>query len=227
MKILLAEDDLRLGELMRMLLENHNFPVDWVEDGEAALYYANHAEYDLLLLDWMIPNKDGVEVCRELRRNGYQGGIIILTARDGLNEIVTGLDAGADDYMVKPFESAELLARIRALGRRREGKIKEDIIRIEDFELDRTAKAVRRRGRIVQLSSREFQLLDLLAQNYGRVLPRDLLLERIWGENSLVTSNNLDAHIKLLRKKLELGEDKALIQNVRGVGFRLGEQDVR
>lgn len=227
MKILLAEDDLRLGELMRMLLENHNFPVDWVEDGETALYYANHAEYDLLLLDWMMPNKDGVEVCRELRRNGYQGGIIIFTARDGLNEIVTGLDAGADDYMIKPFESAELLARIRALGRRREGKIKEDIIRIDDFELDRTAKAVRRRGKNVQLSSREFQLLDLLAQNRGRVLPRDLILERIWGENSLVTSNNLDAHIKLLRKKLESAEDKALIQNVRGVGFRLGEQDVR
>lgn len=226
MKILLAEDDARLGELMQMMLKNHNFSVDWVEDGETAMYYATNAEYDLLLLDWMMPNKNGVEVCMQLRRDGYQGGIIIFTAKDAVQEIVKALDAGADDYLVKPFESVELLARIRALGRRREGKLKEDIVHIADLELDRTTKAVRRSGKKIQLSSREFQVLDLLAQNRGRVLPRELILERIWGENSFVTSNNLDAHVKLLRKKLESPEAKALIQNVRGIGFRLGEQDV-
>ncbi len=226
MKILLAEDDTRLGELMKLLLENHQFCVDWVSDGETALHYANHAEYDLLILDWMMPVQDGLEVCKQLRKNGYQGGIMMLTAKDALAEVVTGLDAGADDYVIKPFETEELLARIRAVGRRREAKIKEDIVRMKNLELNRTTKSVQRGGRTIQLSLREFQIFELLVQNRGRILPRELILDRIWGGNSDITSNNLDSHMRLLRKKLELPGEEPLIKNVRGIGFKLEEEDV-
>jgi Response regulators consisting of a CheY-like receiver domain and a winged-helix DNA-binding domain len=226
MKILLAEDDICLGELIKILLENHQFYVDWVSDGETALHFLNHAEYDLLVLDWMMPVKDGLEVCKESRKNGYQGGIMMLTAKDTLTEVVTGLDAGADDYIIKPFETEELLARIRAVGRRREAKIKEDIVRMKNLELNRTTKSVERGGRIIQLSLREFQIFELLVQNHGRVLPRELIIDRIWGGNSDITSNNLDSHIRLLRKKLEQPGEEPLIKTIKGIGFKLEENDV-
>lgn len=150
----------------------------------------------------------------------------MLTAKDTLTEVVTGLDAGADDYIIKPFETEELLARIRAVGRRREAKIKEDIVRMKNLELNRTTKSVERGGRIIQLSLREFQIFELLVQNHGRVLPRELIIDRIWGGNSDITSNNLDSHIRLLRKKLEQPGEEPLIKTIKGIGFKLEENDV-
>ncbi len=226
MKILLAEDDTGLGELIKILLENHQFYVDWVSDGEDALHYLNYAEYDLLVLDWMMPVKDGLEVCKESRKNGYQGGIMMLTAKDTLSEVVTGLDAGADDYIIKPFETEELLARIRAVGRRREAKIKEDIIRTRKFELNCTTKSIKKDGKTIQLSLREFQIFELLVRNHGQVLPRELIIDRIWGGNSDITSNNLDSHMRLLRKKIEQPGEEPLIKNIKGIGFKLEENDV-
>ena len=145
----------------------------------------------------------------------------MLTARDSVEDRVTGLDAGADDYLVKPFEFAELLARLRALGRRSTQKIQQEIVEVGGFTLNRTSKVLKRGDQVIQLSPREFQLFDLLAQNAGIVVPRDIILDRIWGLESDVSSNNIDSYMKILRKKLDVEGGKSLIKTVRGVGYKL------
>ena len=134
---------------------------------------------------------------------------------------VTGLDAGADDYLVKPFEFAELLARLRALGRRSSQKIQQDVVKVGDFTLNRTAKVLKKKDQVIQLSPREFQIFDLLAQNLGIVVPREIILDSIWGLESEVSSNNIDSYVKLIRKKLDLGDGSTMIQTIRGVGYKL------
>jgi len=169
----------------------------------------------------MMPTESGISACRRLRAAGYEKAILILTARDAVEDRVAGLDAGADDYLVKPFEFEELLARLRALGRRTNQKIQQEILRIGQFTLNRTAKVLSKNEQEIQLSPREFQIFDLLAQNLGLVVPRDVILDRIWGLESEVSSNNIDSYVKLLRKKLDLGEDKTMIHTIRGVGYKL------
>lgn len=222
MKILLAEDELRLGELTAHLLKNKaGYTVDWVTDGESAYDYACASAYDVLVLDWMLPGKDGRTVCRQLRQEGYLGAILFLTARDALQDRVQGLDAGADDYLVKPFEIDELLARIRALGRRNFVPLQEESFTVGGLTLYRNSHMVSRGNEQVQLSPREFQLLDLLLLNRGRVLPRDLILDRIWGLEADVTPKTIDATVKLIRKKLwQLDPSADGIQSVRGVGYK-------
>ena len=219
--MLLAEDDQRLGKLVKYMLEQNNITVDWVTTGDAAYEYAMYDEYDILILDWMMPIESGVSACRRLRENGYEKAVLILTARDAVEDRVTGLDAGADDYLVKPFEFAELMARLRALGRRSSQKIQQDVVRVGEFTLNRTAKVLRKKDQIIQLSPREFQIFDLLAQNIGIVVPRDIILDRIWGLESDVSSNNIDSYMKILRKKLDLGDGETIIKTVRGVGYKL------
>ena len=187
----------------------------------AGIYYASYDEYDVVILDWMMPKMSGVEVCKKLRANGYQKAIMLLTARDAVEDRVAGLDAGADDYLVKPFEFDELMARLRALGRRSSQKIQLDVMELGEFSLDRTSKVLRHKDSIIQLSPREFQIFDLLVQNVGIVVPRDIILDRIWGLESEVSSNNIDSYVKLLRKKLEAAEGKFLINTIRGVGYKL------
>ena len=148
----------------------------------------------------------------------------MLTARDSVEDRVTGLDAGADDYLVKPFEFAELLARLRALGRRSTQKIQQDVIEVGEFSLNRTSKVLKKKDQVIQLSPREFQIFDLLAQNIGIVVPRDIILDRIWGLESDVSSNNIDSYMKILRKKLDLGDGETAIRTVRGVGHKLEAQ---
>ena len=218
---LLAEDDLKLGKLTQYMLEQNGIATEWVTTGDAIYDYAMYEEYDVLVLDWMMPKMSGVDACKKLRSDGYQRAILLLTARDSIEDRVTGLDAGADDYLVKPFEFAELMARLRALGRRSSQKIQQDMMDLGDFTLDRTSKVLKKGEQVIQLSPREFQIFDLLVQNMGIVVPRDIILDRIWGLESEVSSNNIDSYVKLLRKKLESADGQMIISTIRGVGYKL------
>ncbi|TSI07384.1 response regulator transcription factor [Lysinibacillus sp. BW-2-10] len=221
MNILLAEDDITLGELIVFMLKKKaGYNVEWVMEGEDAYYYANNAHYDVLILDWMMPNGTGIEVCQRLRKQGYSGAILILTAKDSVQDRIEGLDAGADDYLVKPFEIDELLARLRALSRRNYAPIVEEEIKIQGLVFNRASHLVRFGNEDIQLSPREFQLLDLLVQNKGQVISREIILDRIWGIDSDVTPKTVDATVKLIRKKLKKIEKEDLIQSIRGVGYK-------
>lgn len=225
MKILLAEDDTRLGELIvHMLKKKAGYTVEWVTSGEEAYDLASVSVYDVLVLDWMLPERDGREVCRALRGDGYTGAVLMLTARDSLEDRIRGLDAGADDYLVKPFELDELLARLRALGRRTFLPLENDTCRIGELVLDRNSHRIVAGEQEVQLTPREYQLLDLLLKNKGTVLTREVILDRIWGMESEVTLKTIDATVKLLRKKLALldGEQQH-IHSIRGVGYSFGK----
>ncbi|MFJ7728764.1 response regulator transcription factor [Neobacillus sp. NPDC097160] len=222
MNILLAEDYVRLGELIEyMLKKKGKYKVEWVLEGEDAYYYAISSHFDVLVLDWMMPNGNGVEVCRRLRKQGYSGPILMLTAKDTVQDRIEGLDSGADDYLVKPFEIDELLARLRALSRRNYAPIIEEEIQIQELVLNRMSHMVRFRSMELQLSPREFQLLDLMVQNKGQVLSREVILDRIWGYDSDVAPKTIDATVKLIRKKLERFGKQDLLQSIRGVGYRL------
>ncbi|MDF2635948.1 MAG: two component transcriptional regulator, winged helix family [Pelosinus sp.] len=223
MHILLAEDDLRLGRLVQHMLEKEDMKVDWVVDGSLAFEYAVYSSYDIIILDWMMPGESGLNVCDRLRKQGYQGAILMLTARDAVEDRVLGLDTGADDYLVKPFEFSELMARIRALSRRNSNKLIENVVIIGNLIFNRTTKLLKYDDKEIYLSGREFQMLDLLIQNKGQVVPREVILDRVWGLESEVTSNNLDAYVRLLRKKIDPPGGETLIHTIRGVGYRLEE----
>lgn len=223
MHILLAEDDLRLGRLVQHMLEKEDIKVDWVVEGDVAFEYAVYSSYDIIILDWMMPGESGLNVCDRLRKQGYQGAILMLTAKDAVEDRVLGLDTGADDYLVKPFEFSELMARIRALSRRSSNKLIENVVTIGNLIFNRTTKILRYDDKEISLSGREFQMLDLLIQNKGQVVPREVILDRVWGLESEVTSNNLDAYVRLLRKKIDPLGGETLIHTIRGVGYRLEE----
>jgi len=226
MRVLLAEDDAKLGKLIKHMLEKSGVRVDWVLSGDMALEYAFYDPYDVIILDWMMPGQTGITVCDQLRKRGYHGAVLMLTAKDAVADRVLGLDTGADDYFVKPFEFAELLARLRALARRSSVRLTESIRQVGNLVFNGLTHCVRRGDAEVQLTSREFQLLDLLVRNQERIIPREVILERIWGLETEVSSNNLDAYVRLLRRKLSPFEDVVVIQTVRGVGYKLEVQDV-
>lgn len=222
MNILLAEDDVTLGELIDMILRDKaGHKVDWVTTGQEAYDYAVSSHYDVLILDWMMPEGDGIDVCRQLRKEGYSGAILMLTAKDSVQDRVMGLDAGADDYLVKPFEIEELFARLRALSRRNFAPILEEVVNLDELKLNRTSLTVAWGKDEVELTPREFQLLDLLVQNKGQVLTREIILDRIWGYDADVSIKIVDATVKLLRKKLERINKQDMIQSKRGVGYKL------
>jgi len=222
MNILLAEDEATLGELVvYMLKKKAGYKVEWVLDGEDAYYYAASSHYDVIIMDWMMPNATGVDVCRKLRKQGYSGAILMLTAKDTVQDRIEGLDSGADDYLIKPFEIDELLARLRALSRRNYAPILEEEVMIQELVLNRMSNTVRLGSDYVQLSPREFQLFDLLVQNKGQVIPREVILERIWGFDSDVALKTIDATIKLIRKKLQLFSKQDLLHSIRGVGYKV------
>ena len=201
MRILLAEDDMKLGKLIQYMLQQKGHFVDWVTSGDMAYEYAMFDPYEIIILDWMMPVESGIDACKRLRENGCESSILMLTARDSIEDRVVGLDGGADDYLVKPFEFEELFARIRALARRTNLKIQKETIAFGEFTLDRTQKLVKRWDSVIQLSPREFQILDLLVQNKGIVISRDRIIERVWGMESEVNSNIIESYIKLLRRK--------------------------
>ncbi|MBP0723950.1 response regulator transcription factor [Bacillus sp. RG28] len=222
MRVLLVEDDLKLGKFTEHMLKNQGqFQVEWLTSGEDAYNQAISTSYDVLILDWMLPDLNGVSVCQRLRKDGYNGAILMLTAKDSVDDRVKGLESGADDYLTKPFEFSELIARIRVLGRRNFAPLQEDIVQIKDITFNRISCTMSRGDETIQLTQREFQLFDLLVRNIGITLPREVIFDRIWGIDSDTSSNNVDAYIKMLRKKIDLPDQKSYITSVRGVGYKI------
>ncbi|GGL65331.1 response regulator transcription factor [Sporolactobacillus putidus] len=226
MKILLAEDDQRLGKLMLKMLKKEQFTADWVEDGISALDQALTGDYDVIVLDWMLPERDGIQVSKALREDGYNGAILMLTARGSLDDRVCGLDAGADDYMMKPFAFEELFARIRSLSRRNFFPIDHDILKTHDLSIDLTNHLAKKGDMPLKLTPREFQLLVYFVKNTGRVLSKENILARVWEEDSEVTFNTMEAYVKLLRKKLGQSKRNSYIKTIRGLGYMWVEDHV-
>jgi two-component system response regulator QseB len=218
MRLLLAEDDRMIGASIERGLKQDGFAVDWVQDGRAAELALAENVHDLLVLDLGLPRKEGLDVLRAMRRRGDARPVLIVTARDAVSDRVAGLDAGADDYLVKPFELTELAARIRALLRRSAGRA-EPVVAYGDIELYPGTREIRVRGEPVALSAREFALLEALLARPGAVLSRAQLEEKLYGWNEEVESNAVEVHIHALRKKL--GADA--IRNVRGVGWMIAK----
>jgi DNA-binding response OmpR family regulator len=226
MRILLIEDDEVIAERIKFGLEKARFSVDVAFDGETGLQLARDGPYTLLILDLMLPGRDGWEVCEALRLRRNPLPILMLTARDGVADRIRGLNMGADDYLPKPFDFNELLARVRALLRR--GQInRTQVIQISDLQIDPTAHQVRRGGREILLTPREFTLLEALARNEGRTLTRDYILERVWG-NDESYSNTVSFHVASLRKKIDADYPVKLIHTVHGIGYvlRSAEEEV-
>jgi two-component system OmpR family response regulator/two-component system response regulator QseB len=221
MRTLLVEDDALLGDGLRAGLRQAGFEVDWVRDGADALHAAETESFGAIVLDLGLPNMDGLAVLRRLRARGSKTPILILTARDAVQDRVTGLDAGADDYVVKPVDLTELAARRRALVRRAGGEAA-PALRRGDLELDPAARRVVFRGRTVQLSAREFALLHELMLNAGRVLSREQLEERLYSWGREVESNAVEVHVHHLRRKLS----PRLIRTIRGVGYLMPRDDL-
>jgi len=219
MRLLLVEDDPMIGEGVRKCLRQDGFTVDWVRDGPAAELAAANDVYDLIVLDLGLPRKDGLDVLAALRRKGNSVPVLILTARDAVADRVKGLDAGADDYVLKPFDLDELAARIRALLRRRAGRA-DAVIEHGDLTLNASTREATLRGKEVALSAREFALLEALLERPGAILSRAQLEERLYGWGEEVESNTVEVYIHSLRRKL--GAD--FIRNVRGVGYRVAKR---
>ena len=222
-RVLIAEDDQRVRESLARALVYEGYTVDTAVDGAEALTRMADAPPDVLLLDVLMPNVDGLTVCRRLRQDGDRTPVLMLTARHEVSDRVAGLDAGADDYLVKPFALDELLARLRALLRRTSITGEEEALRIADLVLDPARRQVRRGDRPVELTKTEFDLLELLVHNAGIVLTRDQIYERIWGYDFETSSKSLDVYVSYLRRKLEEGGEPRLLHTVRGVGYVVRE----
>lgn len=223
MKILLVEDEARLATAVRRVLDDEGYATDWASDGADGLHRAENGEYDVILLDVMLPSYDGYEIARRLRTDGSTVPILMLTARDGIQDRVRGLDAGADDYLVKPFALAELLARVRALGRRAKmGSATESpVLTVADLELDLRSREARRGPRRIELTAREFSLLETLMRHPGQVMSRSQLLDSVWSYDAVTESNVVDIYIHYLRNKIDKGFDRKLIRTVRGMGYAI------
>ena len=219
MRILLIEDDTAIAGVVRRSLQSARYEVDWAADGAEGLKLAGEREYSLILLDLMLPKVDGWTVCQTLRSGRNPTPILMLTARDAVQDRVKGLEIGADDYLPKPFDFTELLARVKALLRR-DKLHKTRTIRVADLEIDTGAGTVKRAGQEIHLTRREYTLLEALAANEGRVLTREVILDRVWMDEDSF-SNTVDVHIGLLRKKVDSGHPVRLIHTVHGVGYSL------
>jgi two-component system, OmpR family, response regulator QseB len=218
MRLLLVEDDSMIGEAARQGLRQEGHTVDWVRDGREADAAVAAAPYDAVLLDLGLPRRDGLSLLKSWRAHNVTVPVLIITARDAVSDRVAGLDAGADDYLVKPFDLDELSARVRAVARRRSGRA-ESVIRIGELEIESATKQVRFKGAAVTLSPREYALLEALANRPGAFLTRAQLEERLYGWDEEIASNAVEVHIHGLRRKL----DPELIRNVRGMGYTLAK----
>ncbi len=222
MRILIVEDEPKVAEALREGLVSEKYKVTLAQTGEDGFFYANSEIFDLVLLDIMLPGRNGIEILSALRKKGHQTPVLILTARDSIEDRIVGLDAGADDYLVKPFAFSELLARIRALLRR--GRVDTSTkLKACDLEMDLLSREVKRAGHTLDLTVREFALLEYLLRNKNQLVSREMLAREVWKEPSRATplDNVIDVHIARLRKKIDQEFPEKLIQTVRGVGFRL------
>jgi two-component system, OmpR family, response regulator len=220
MRVLVVEDDVKMAGLLRRGLRHEGYAVDLVSTGEEALWAIGEFRLDAVVLDAMIPDPDGFEVCRHMRQKGCWVPVLMLTARDGVADRVAGLDAGADDYLVKPFAFDELFARLRALVRREPGE-RPPVLVVGDLRLDPATKQVSRGGHAIELSSKEFALLELFMRHQGEVLSRTRILDHAWDWAYEGTSNVVDVYVRYLRNKVDRPFGRASIQTVRGHGYRL------
>lgn len=223
-RILIAEDDRAVREALDRALRLEGYEVLEAPDGSEALSALERTRVDAIVLDILMPYVDGLSVCRTLRSRGDRTPVLMLTARHEVGDRVAGLDAGADDYLTKPFALTELLARLRALLRRTRPETESSVLRYRDLELDGLSRRARRGGRLIDLTKTEYDLLELLISNAGIVLNRDLIYREIWDIEFETSSNSLDVYIGYLRRKLEDGGDPRLIQTVRGVGYVLRDR---
>ena len=223
MKILVVDDDKAVRDSLQRALVLEGYEVELAPDGTTAVKSLTQAAPDAVILDLQLPDIDGLEVCRRLRTLGDRTPVLMLTARDALNDRVEGLDAGADDYLVKPFELAELFARLRALLRRRAPVTDGEILRFEDLSLDLTTREARRGDRLIELTKIEFDLLEMFLLHPRQVLTRELILDQVWGYDFDSGTNSLAVYVGYLRRKTEEGGEARLIQTVRGVGYVLKE----
>jgi two-component system OmpR family response regulator len=220
MRILLVEDEIKMARAVRRGLEQEGHTVDQCHEGDEGLSRALSYDYDVIVLDVMLPGSDGIAICRELRAHERWVPVLLLTARDAVEDRIRGLDAGADDYLVKPFAFGELLARLRALARRGPSE-RPAVIEVGDVRLDPAAHTVTRAGTSVSLSAREFALLEFLMRHPGEVLTRSRILEQVWDYSYTGFSNVVDVYVAYLRRKLERPFGRPLIRTVRGVGYAL------
>jgi two-component system, OmpR family, response regulator len=220
MRLLIAEDDVKLLGALARGLRGEGYAVDVAATGEEALFQARVYDYDAVILDVMMPGPDGIAVCRTLREERRWSPVLILTARDGVKDRIGGLDAGADDYLVKPFDFGELVARLRALLRRGAPE-RPAVLAAGDLEVDPATRTVTRRGRVVELTAREFGVLEFLARHAGEVVTRTDLLDHVWDQNYEGSTNVVDVYVGYLRRKLEDPFGEPLIRTVRGAGYVL------
>lgn len=222
MRILVAEDECSLADVISKRLKREGYAVDTVYDGEAAYDFLEGTEYDIALLDIMMPKMDGLEVLGRYRASGGSAPVIFITAKDALSDRVDGLDAGADDYIIKPFSFDELLARIRSVLRRAGGGVKSNILRVEDLTLDTSSGIVKRGGRTIELSGKEYVLLKYMMSNADMILSRDAILSHVWDYSYEGQSNMVDVYIRYLRKKIDGFNERPLIHTFRGRGYMIG-----
>lgn len=223
MRILLVEDEEKIANFIERGLKEEHYIVDIAYDGEKGLFLAEINAYDLIILDIMLPFKDGLSICREIRSKKIATPILMLTARDRVEDKVLGLDLGADDYLAKPFAFEELLARVRALLRRKETD-KSTILKIADLELDQLTHKVRRAGKEISLTSKEYALLEYLMLNANQVVTRTMISEHVWNEDFDSFTNVIDVYIKYLRNKIDKDFKRQLIHTIRGTGYTLKER---
>jgi heavy metal response regulator len=224
MRVLVVEDEERIAAFIRRGLMEELYTVDVVVDGAQALETAMGAEYDAIVLDVRLPGRDGYAVCRDLRARGDRTPVLMLTARDTVDDRVAGLDAGADDYLVKPFAFKELLARLRALTRR-PPEIRDSTLALADLELDMLSHQVCRASQPIDLTAREYRLLEFFMRHPGQVLSRAQIAAQVWGQDFDAQSNVVDVYIRYLRRKIDDPFEPRLIQTVRGLGYKLGPAD--
>lgn len=222
MRILVAEDESSLAYVISKRLRREGYAVDTVYDGETAYDFLEGTEYDIALLDIMMPKMDGLEVLGRYRASGGSAPVIFITAKDALSDRVDGLDAGADDYIIKPFSFDELLARIRSVLRRAGGGVKSNILRVEDLTLDTSSGIVKRDGRTIELSGKEYALLKYMMSNADMILSRDAILSHVWDYSYEGQSNMVDVYIRYLRKKIDGLNERPLIHTFRGRGYMIG-----
>ncbi len=223
MKILVVEDNQKLAQILKRGLETEFYLVDVSNDGEQALDYADSDQYDLLILDWMTPGKTGLEICQAIRKQGKQTPVLFLTARDTTADKVEGLDAGADDYLVKPFEFDELLARVRSLLRRHSDK--SPLLKVDSLRLNPVKKLVTRKGHVINLTGTEYSLLEYLMRNQDHIVSSTQILDHVWDQSYDGLSNIVQTFVKQLRQKIDRSfpAEKPLLQTIRGLGYKLGQ----
>ena len=223
MRVLLVEDEVRIADFITRGLSEQGYAVDAASDGNEALQWADVADFDLIILDVMLPGRNGIEVCRSLRERGVRTPILMLTAMDAVEDRVRGLDSGADDYLVKPFAFAELVARLRALMRR-EPATRGSVIRVGDLKFDTTTLEVSRQDVAIQLTAKERHLLEYLMRHPNQVLTRTMIAEHVWNYEFDNATNVIDVHIRNLRQKVDEAFPVKLIQTVRGAGYQISDR---